>query len=111
MPLLVTSASGANGNGHGALLAFDDRDGRPLGVFREDSRIVDPRGMAVDEEERLVFLNSADRVLALDAAGKVVRDSGVMAGLNPWGRDFWAGEPALCRLAKRAHDPVAATRF
>jgi len=88
MPLLVTSASGANGNGHGALLAFDDRDGKPLGVFSEDSRIMDPRGMAVDEEERLVFLNSADRVLALDAAGKVVRDSGVMAGLNPGGGTF-----------------------
>ncbi len=43
MPLLVTSAFGANGNGHGALLAFD-RDGRPLGVFSKDSRIVDPRG-------------------------------------------------------------------
>jgi hypothetical protein len=32
MPLLVSSASGANGNGYGALLAFD-LDGRSLGVF------------------------------------------------------------------------------
>ncbi len=87
MPLLVTSASGANGNGHGALLAFD-RDGKPLGAFSEDSRIVDPRGLAVEPEQRLLFLNSADRVLALDAAGKVVRDTGVIAGLNPGGGIF-----------------------
>ena len=87
MPVLVTSASGANGNGHGALLAFD-RDGKPLGVFSDDSRIVDPRGLALDEKERLLFLNSADRVLALDAAGRVVRDTGVIADLNPGGGVF-----------------------
>src|SRR5271170_1321510 len=39
MPLLVTSASGANGNGYGALLAFD-HDGEPLGPFSDDDRIV-----------------------------------------------------------------------
>jgi hypothetical protein len=33
MPLLVTSAAGANRNGYGALLAFD-LDGRTLGTFR-----------------------------------------------------------------------------
>ena len=87
MPLLVTSASGANGNGYGALLAFD-RDGTPIGVFSKDSRIADPRGLAVKEEDRLLFLNSADRVLALDADGKVVRDTGAIAGLNPGGGVF-----------------------
>jgi len=87
MPLLVTSASGANGNGHGALLVFDC-DGTPLGVFSTDSRIADPRGLAVKEEDRLLFLNSADRVLALDADGKVVRDTGAIAGLNPGGGVF-----------------------
>lgn len=87
MPLLVTSASGANGSGHGALLAFE-RDGKPLGVFSEDGRVVDPRGLATEPEQRLLFLNSADRVLALDAAGKVVRDTGVIAGLNPGGGTF-----------------------
>jgi hypothetical protein len=93
MPLLVTSAFGANanananGNGHGALLAFDD-SGEPLGVFGEDSRIVDPRGLAVEPDQGLLFLNSADRVLALDAAGKVVRDTGIIAGLNPGGGTF-----------------------
>jgi len=60
MPLLVTSASGVNGNGHGTLLAFDS-DGKPLGAFSDDGRIVDPRGLAVGPEQRLVFLNSADR--------------------------------------------------
>jgi hypothetical protein len=41
MPLLVTSASGANGNGFGALLAFD-LDGSLRGTFIEDDRIADP---------------------------------------------------------------------
>ena len=84
MPLLVTSASGANGNGHGALLAFD-RDGKSLGVFSDDSRIVDPRGLAAAPQQGLLFLNSADRVLAIDAAGQVVADTGKIAGLNPGG--------------------------
>lgn len=87
MTLLITSASGANGNGHGALLAFD-HDGKPLGVFSCDSRISDPRGLGVEAEQRLLFLNSADRVLALDAAGKVVRDTGASPGLDPGGGTF-----------------------
>jgi hypothetical protein len=87
MPLLVTSASGANGNGYGALLAFD-QDGKPLGAFSGDDRIIDPRGLALEPTQRLLFLNSADRVLALDAAGKVVRDTGVIAGLDPGGGTF-----------------------
>ena len=74
----------ANGNGYGALLAFD-HDGEPLGPFSDDDRIVDPRGLAPEPEPGLLFLNSADRVLALDQAGKVVRDTGVIAGLNPGG--------------------------
>jgi hypothetical protein len=88
MPLLVTSAAGANGNGYGALLAFD-LDGRPLRTFSDDSRIADPRGLGVDREEGLLFLNSgADRVLALDRDGKVVRDTGAIGGLNPGGGNF-----------------------
>jgi len=57
MPLLVTSASGANGNGFGALLAFE-LDGTFRGPFLEDDRIGDPRGLAVDPMENLLFLNS-----------------------------------------------------
>jgi DNA-binding beta-propeller fold protein YncE len=88
MPVLVTSASGASGNGYGALLTFDNAGGL-LGTFSNDSRIVDPRGLAVDPEEGLLFLNSgADRVLALDQHGKVVRDTGTVEGLNPGGGTF-----------------------
>jgi sugar lactone lactonase YvrE len=88
MPLLVTSAAGANGDGYGALLAFD-RNGRPLGRFSEDARIADPRGLAIDRESAVLFLNSgADRVLALDARGTVVRDTGRIEGLNPGGGIF-----------------------
>jgi hypothetical protein len=84
-PLIVTSASGANGNSYGALLAFAD-DGRPLGTFSDDARIVNPRGLAFDRTEGLLFLNSgADRVLALDRNGKVIRDTGTIEGLNPGG--------------------------
>jgi len=57
MPLLVTSAAGANGDGYGALLAFDD-DGAPIGPFTRDSRIADPRGLAVNRKDGLLFINS-----------------------------------------------------
>jgi hypothetical protein len=91
MPLLVTSAAGANGNGYGGLLAFD-LDGGPLGAFSDDSRIADPRGLAVDRKEGLLFLNSgADRILALDPNGRVVRDTGLIEGLNPVGGNFGPG--------------------
>ena len=88
MPLLVTSASGAKGNGFGALLAFD-LDGRLRGAFIDDDRVADPRGLAVDPNENLLFLNSgADRVLAISAQGRVVRDTGWIEGLNPGGGNF-----------------------
>jgi DNA-binding beta-propeller fold protein YncE len=88
MPLLVTSASGANGDGYGALLAFD-RNGAPLGVFCHDVRVADPRGLVAHQHEGLLYLNSGqDRVLALDATGTVVRDTGPIEGLNPGGGNF-----------------------
>src|SRR5580700_4568152 len=88
MPLVVTSAAGANGNGYGALLAFDD-NGKPLGPFTQDFRIADPRGLAVNREDGLLFINSAtDRVLAIDHNGVVVRDSGPIDELNPGGGNF-----------------------
>jgi len=88
MPLLVTSASGTNGNGFGTLLAFE-LDGRFCGTFIEDDRIDDPRGLAVDPKENLLFLNSgADRVLAISSDGRVVRDTGRIEGLNPGGGNF-----------------------
>jgi hypothetical protein len=83
MVLLVTSASGANGSGCGELLAFD-ADGKLLGPFSEDARIIDPRGVGVDDS--LLFLNSgSDRILGLDGKGRVVRETGVIPGLNPGG--------------------------
>jgi DNA-binding beta-propeller fold protein YncE len=88
MPLLITSAAGANGDGYGALLAFDG-GGRSLGRFSTDSRVADPRGLAVNRNEGLLFLNSGtDRVLALGADGRVVRDTGAIKGLNPGGGNF-----------------------
>jgi hypothetical protein len=88
MPLLVTSASGANGNGFGALLAFE-LDGSLRGNFIHDDRIADPRGLAIDPKENLLFLNSgADRVLAISSQGLIVRDTGRIEGLNPGGGIF-----------------------
>jgi hypothetical protein len=55
MPLLATSPSGANGDGFGALLSFE-LDGTLRGTFIDDDRIVDPRGLAVDPNENLLFL-------------------------------------------------------
>jgi hypothetical protein len=69
MPLLVTSASGASGNGFSALLGFE-LDGSLCGTYIDDDRIADPRGLAVDPKENLLFLNSrADRVLAISSEG------------------------------------------
>jgi hypothetical protein len=88
MLILVTSASGINGDGYGALLAFK-RDGTLIGPFNDDSRIVDPRGLVVDQKEGLLFLNSgADRLLALGPDGAIVRDTGPIARLNPGGGIF-----------------------
>ena len=88
MRILVTSASGANGDGYGAILAFGP-DGDFLGPFSTDPRITDPRGMSVDPSGALLYLNSGgDRVLALDLDGRVVRDSGPLPGLDPGGGEF-----------------------
>jgi DNA-binding beta-propeller fold protein YncE len=88
MFLLVTSAAGVNGNGFGALLAFEP-NGRPRGIFIVDDRIADPRGVAVDPNEDLLFLNiGANRVLAISSDSRVVRDTGRIEGLNPGGGNF-----------------------
>ncbi len=88
MRILVTSASGVNGNGYGAILGFGP-DGEHTGPFSSDPRIADPRGLSVDPSGALVYLNSGDdRVLALDLDGNVVRDSGRIPGLDPGGAEF-----------------------
>jgi DNA-binding beta-propeller fold protein YncE len=88
MYILVTSASGASGNGYGAVLGFGP-GGEFTGPFSSDPRIVDPRGLSLDPSGALVYLNSGDdRVLALDRHGYVVRDSGRIPGLDPGGAEF-----------------------
>ena len=102
MPLLVTSASGASGNGFGALLAFD-LDGRFRGTFLDDDRVADPRGLAIDPNENVLFLNSgADRVLAIAAQGRVVRDTGwIEPGSRRW--QFGPRWPVFRRAARHTH--------
>ena len=86
--ILVTSASGANGDGYGALLGFT-ADGALTGPFSQDPRITDPRGLSVGPSRDLVYLNSGDdRVLALDRHGTVPLDSGRIEGLDPGGGTF-----------------------
>jgi hypothetical protein len=86
--MLVTSASGANGDGYGAILGFT-AGGALAGPFSQDRRITDPRGLSLGASGELVYLNSGDdRVLALDRLGKVVLDSGRIGGLDPGGGTF-----------------------
>ena len=88
MRILVTSASGANGNGYGAILGFGPK-GEFTGPFSSDPRIADPRGMSLDPSGALVYLKCGDdRILALDLHGHVVRDSGLIPGLDPGGAEF-----------------------
>ncbi|MFZ4834942.1 hypothetical protein [Rouxiella sp. Mn2063] len=85
MKILVTSASGANGDGYGQVLAFSI-DGLPLGTFSDDPRITDPRGMRVSTDSQLLYINSgSDRILALDKSGTIQLDSGHIPGLNAGG--------------------------
>ncbi len=106
MQMLVTSASGPNGNGYGSLLRFGD-DGQFLGPFSDDPRIADPRGLSADPSAALVYLNSGDdRVLALDHQAVVVRDSGQIPGLDPGGGLF--GPDGRYYLGLRSRRTVAA---
>ena len=85
MSILVTSASGSNGDGYGALLSFR-LDGTFIGLFSDDPRIVDPRGLSVSSDRQHLYVNSGnDRILALDTKGRVVRDTGSVPGLNAGG--------------------------
>jgi DNA-binding beta-propeller fold protein YncE len=104
--LLVTSASGANGDGFGAILGFTQQ-GVTEGPFSLDPRVVDPRGLCLDPAGELVYVNSGDdRVLALDRQGDVVLDSGRIEGLDPGGAKF-APDGRYC-VTLRRHGTVAA---
>jgi DNA-binding beta-propeller fold protein YncE len=85
--ILVTSAGKANGAGHDAVLAFT-ASGELMGRFSQDPRVVDPRGVTLDPSGGLIYVNCADRVLALDRRGRVARDSRPMADLDPGGAVF-----------------------
>ena len=106
--LLVTSASGANGDGYGAILGFTQQ-GVTEGPFSLDPRVVDPRGICLDPAGELVYVNSGDdRVLALDRQGDVVLDSGRIEGLDPGGAKF-APDGRYC-VTLRRHGTVMAFR-
>ena len=86
--MLVTSASGTNGNGYGAIVDFSDPSAF-IKPFSLDRRITDPRGLSLDLSGDLVYVNSGDdRVLALDQRGNVALDSGRIDDLDPGGAVF-----------------------
>jgi DNA-binding beta-propeller fold protein YncE len=98
--ILVTSASGANGDGYGALLGFS-ADGQLAGPFSDDRRITDPRGLSLSPAGDLVYVTSGDdRVVALDQNGTVVLDSGRAEGLDPGGGTF-APDGRYCVTLRR----------
>lgn len=98
--ILVTSASGANGDGYGTLLCFA-ADGEMAGPFSDDRRIADPRGLSLSPAGDLVYVTSGDdRVLALDRNGKVVLDSGRSEGLDAGGGTF-APDGRYCVTLRR----------
>src|SRR5260370_9371262 len=103
MTLLVTSATGANGAGYGKVLAFAD-DGKPIGVFGDDPRIADPRGLGIEPVDRLLFVNSgSNRILALDRNGQVLRASRSVEELNPGVGNFEPDCRYYVGLAGAAH--------
>jgi DNA-binding beta-propeller fold protein YncE len=98
--ILVTSASGANGDGFGTLLCFS-AGGKFAGPFCDDPRIIDPRGMSLSPAGDLVYVTSGDdRVLALDKDGNVTLDSGRKEGLDAGGGTF-APDGRYCVTLRR----------
>src|ERR1700761_149768 len=98
--ILVTSASGANGDGYGTLLSFS-AGGELAGPFSNDPRIIDPRGLSLSPAGDLIYVTSGDnRVLALDKNGDVALDSGRIEGLDPGGGLF-APDGRYCVTLRR----------
>jgi DNA-binding beta-propeller fold protein YncE len=98
--ILVTSASGTNGDGYGTVLSFS-ADGVLAGPFSDDPRITDPRGMSLSPAGDLVYVTSGDdRVLALDKNGSVTLDSGRKVGLDGGGGTF-APDGRYCLTLRR----------
>lgn len=100
MRILVTSASGANGDGYGTLLSFS-AEGKPSGPFSDDPRLTDPRGLSLSPAGDLVYVTSGDdRVLALGQNGNVAVDSGRREGLDGGGGVF-APDGRYCITLRR----------
>ena len=98
--ILVTSGSGANGDGYGTLLRFS-ADGELTGPFSDDGRIADPRGLSLSPAGDLVYVTSGDdRVLAVDKNGVVALDSGRRDGLDGGGGTF-APDGRYCVTLRR----------
>ena len=98
--ILVTSASGANGDGYGRLLCFA-AEGELQGSFSDDPRIRDPRGLSLSPAGDLVYVTSGDdRVLALDKNGQVTLDSGRSEDLDAGGGTF-APDGRYCVTLRR----------
>jgi DNA-binding beta-propeller fold protein YncE len=98
--ILVTSASGANGDGYGTLLCFS-AGGELAGPFSDDPRITDPRGLSLSPAGDLVYVTSGDdRVLALGQNGNVTLDSGRREGLDAGGGAF-APDGRYCVTLRR----------
>ena len=98
--ILVTSASGANGDGYGTVLSFS-AGGDLAGPFSDDPRITDPRGMSLSPGGDLVYVTSGDdRVLALDKNGAVTLDSGRKEDLDGGGGAF-APDGRYCLTLRR----------
>jgi DNA-binding beta-propeller fold protein YncE len=98
--ILVTSASGANGDGYGTVLSFSS-SGQLSGPFSNDPRLADPRGMSLSPAGDLVYVTSGDdRVLALDPRGNVTLDSGRQEGLDGGGGAF-APDGRYCLTLRR----------
>jgi WD40 repeat protein len=91
MQIIVTSAGGANGEGLGAVLSFEP-DGAGSAPFAPSSGIVDPRGVHVHPDGRHLYINSGDdRVMLLDAEGRVAAATPRIPDLNPGGGVVAAG--------------------
>jgi hypothetical protein len=75
--ILVTSASGANASGYGAVLGSE---GEFTGPFSSDPRIADPRGLSLDEEGELLLPQGIvpfPRGFGFGSDGRVYLSSGV----------------------------------
>jgi DNA-binding beta-propeller fold protein YncE len=98
--ILVTSASGANGDGYGTVLSFSG-SGELAGPFSDDPRLTDPRGMSLSPPGDLVYVTSGDdRIVALGKNGNVVLDSGRRHGLDGGGGTF-APDGRYCLTLRR----------